>query len=866
MDLVKEQNRLENEQLVSSRLKVLNQFTSLLAKGGGADTPEGMALKRLGIKRLSSSIKEYLNAEIRGKGSTKRKPLLIYKGREEELALLTITSVLTCILERPTTLQAVTNSIRRNLINATLLDRFKKEQPKLNSYLEYEYKRRGQEYILSRKKRLAQMILTNSTEDLGQNTALALMDVVLQANLGLFDVIRRFKGGVYSKSKTKMYYLSLTDEAREVMSHIQDFLTGLCILYKPILLPPKRWSIDTFDTLTHGGYFFSNRIGLVKHKNKISRELFNNHIDFCNTNKDSEESKSFNTLCGIINGIQDTKWRVNSYILDIVDIIIANNIQDYQSPVDNPRCIGDIPFMEYVNVDDIVKPESFGEVYKVLDSRGIERIRHVKKEDYKAYYTIREKTLAKLEANNSNRVMFQLAVSLAKDFSKYEHFYFSYTMDFRGRLYPVQQLLNPQSHSRIKALLEFSEGVIATEEGIKWIKIGIANSSGRDKLTFKERIAWVDANLDNIKEAQEKPLEMISWWNDTDEPLLFLSGCKALSDALKGIPVHYPVPLDATCSGIQMYSGLLLDKEGAEAVNVVPTLSKEAEQLPSDIYQQVADKVEGYIEAGEYPKYFDFIDSEGVDRRESTVAEARGLKGQVTRSLTKRNVMTQPYSVTQRGMYNQLKEIFDKEEADGNIFWKGKKWVNLRLLVILNSRAIGETVKGATRGQSFLKDVAFYLNIENKPMKWLTPVFKFPVIQAQPKIAEKRVISSLGKIKFKHVTDDVDRRRQISAIAPNYIHSLDATLMYLTIQKLLAEGVTSFALIHDSFATDCNNVALLNKSVRDSYIELFKGKPLEDWYRQVEAQSACGIPITPASVMVGDLDLEEVRTSMYMFS
>jgi hypothetical protein len=58
----------------------------------------------------------------------------------------------------------------------------------------------------------------------------------------------------------------------------------------------------------------------------------------------------------------------------------------------------------------------------------------------------------------------------------------------------------------------------------------------------------------------------------------------------------------------------------------------------------------------------------------------------------------------------------------------------------------------------------------------------------------------------------------------------------------------------------------LNKCVRESYIELFKGNPLEEWYKQVEAQSACGIPITPASVMVGDLDLEEVMSSEYMFS
>ncbi len=860
-DLVAVQRKMEEDQLISSRTKILNQFTKLASQKGGDTTPEGMALKRLGIKRLSGSLEEYLNAPIRGRSSVRRKPLLAFKGKEDELALLVISSVLRCLLERPTSLQGVTGSIRRELVNTALLTQFKVEQPKLNSYLEYEYKRRGADYILSRKKRLAQMLLTNEAEAIGQDTAVALLDVLIQSNIGLIEILRRHKDNRIGKNKTQMYFLSLSADAREVIDKIQEFLTQMSILYKPILLPPKKWSIESYDTIIHGGYFFSNTIPLVKHKSKISRELFNKHLDYCNDNPESEESIKFNDLCEVINGIQNTKWRVNSYILDLVRLIIDGNLTDPNAPSDNPKCIGDIPYMEYIDVDKLILKETYGETYVTTNNKGEQYTRHTNKADYKSYYTAREKTLAKLEAINSNRVMFKLAISLAEEFKEYNCFYYSYTTDFRGRLYPVQQILNPQSHSRVKALLEFGDGVIPDEVGLYWIKVGIANSSGRDKLEFKDRVQWVDDNLLLIKEVVESPLDHVAWWNDTDEPLLFLSGCKALVDGLNGLPVHYPVPLDATCSGIQIYSGLLLDKEGAEAVNVLQTGT-----TPSDIYGKVADRVNLYLAKGEYPPFFEFTDSEGVLRKAYTYTEAKGLEGNVTRYWTKRNVMTQPYSVTKRGMYDQLKELFDKEESEGNHFWRGEKWVNIRLLVVLNSRAIEEIVTGATKGQEFLKDTAFYLNVENKPIKWLTPFFKFPVIQAQTRIAEKRIISALGKIKFRSFTNDIDRRRQTNAIAPNYIHSLDATLLYMTVQRCRKDGVKSFSVIHDSFAVDCNSVHLLNKHVRESYYDLFKSEPLLDWYNQVQQQAVCDIPVHPSDVIVGDLDLSEVLNSTYMFS
>lgn len=871
MNLLEIQEQYEARQLSSSKSKVLNTFTALVERAGGNDTPEGNALNRLGIRRIEEALKEYLSANLRGHRAMAREPLMFYKSREDELALILISTVVGALLKAPASVQNLTKLVGRAIDNAKLLDVFSKENPKLDAYIEYEYKRRGIKYIQSRKKRLASILIAEPEDIVHISTPLALIDLLIKQNLGLFEIIRRH-GQLYIGKRTAgkltktMYYLKLSEESRKMISVVQDRLIDLSILYKPLVIKPKQWDLSTVNGSNHGGYWHNTKIPFVRHKNKLSRGIWNklrqlNGRESINDGEiytEWDKPQYLSRLTKVVNGIQGTKWRVNQYILDIASEICDKNIVDPESPVENPRCIGKIPYMDYINVNDLVDPEHYGPVY--LNAQG--RVRHVNRADYKAYYTAKEKTLAKLEAMNSKRVMFRLAINLAKEFSKYEHFYFSYSIDFRGRLYPIQQILNPQSNSNVKALLEFATPVIPTQQGLYWLRIAVANSAGQDKLTFEERIQWVSDNFIDIAESASAPLSKASFWSSLDEPLMFLSACKALTDGLRGLPVHFPVALDATCSGIQIYSGLLLDKEGAEAVNVV---HKSGQTRPNDIYQQVADLVNKYLSLGEYPKKISFNDSEGTYRVASTEIEARSLEGKVHRGLVKRNVMTQPYSVTMHGMFDQLRELFDASEANGDVFWRGEKWIAIRLLVLLNSRAISEVVKGASIGQQYIKELAREINLENKPLQWETPIFKFPVIQTQTKNKMRRIKCALGKIKFLQSTTDMDKKRQSNAIAPNLIHSLDAVLMYLTVERLLISGCESFNLIHDSFSVPCNEVDQLNKCVRDSYVELFEGDPLEDWYKQMQMQVS-KILTTPNKVIVGDLDLGQVKASTYIFN
>jgi len=464
-------------------------------------------------------------------------------------------------------------------------------------------------------------------------------------------------------------------------------------------------------------------------------------------------------------------------------------------------------------------------------------------------------------ANKSRKIQLALTLDLANQFKDFEKIYFTYKIDFRGRLYPVQQMLNPQGSAIIKSLLEFSEGQVPTERGIYWLKIALANAYGKSKLSFKEREAWTDENIEDIKAFAENPYDALFFVEEADEPFVFLSLAQALNDGLQGKEVNVPVGLDASCSGIQIYAGLMLDEKAAKSVNVI----NNEEDKPADVYDLVAKKVVSYLVAGDYPKIFSFTTRDGIKKEVSTEIEANSLIKTLNRSHVKRNVMTLPYSVSERGMYNQLKEIFKVAKDDNIPFWKGEEFIAIRLLVILNKKAIKSIVVGAVKGQEFIKSITrdFSHNSKNS-MFWLSPFFNIPIIQHTTAKKVHRYKTALGYLRFKINTDILDKKKQSSSIAPNLIHSLDATLMFLTVEDMIKSDVANFQLIHDCYYTDCNNIDIMNKSIRKSYFLLFNNNPLQEWLEQIN--TLYDTHKKASDIMINTLVLDDVLKSNYLFS
>jgi hypothetical protein len=76
---------------------------------------------------------------------------------------------------------------------------------------------------------------------------------------------------------------------------------------------------------------------------------------------------------------------------------------------------------------------------------------------------------------------------------------------------------------------------------LEYVKIDISNAYGKDKLSFKQRIAWVDSIKDLHKYVPK-----------AEKPAQFLAAVYALEDAKNKIPSGHLVEWDSCASGISI--------------------------------------------------------------------------------------------------------------------------------------------------------------------------------------------------------------------------------------------------------------------------------------------------------------------------
>jgi DNA-directed RNA polymerase len=209
-----------------------------------------------------------------------------------------------------------------------------------------------------------------------------------------------------------------------------------------------------------------------------------------------------------------------------------------------------------------------------------------------------------------------------------------------------------------------------------------------------------------------------------------------------------------------------------------------------------------------------------------------------------------------------LTDILDDYEGTDKQFWIGEKWIAATFLSRLNYRGIGEVVEGAVVCRDFLKSLTKEVIDKGNHIFYKTPIFGFPVVHRIVKYNTSRVTTALAKLSIRTPTTQLDGKRMVNGIAPNYIHSLDAVLMFRTVERLLTRGVTSFALIHDSYGVHAADTEKLAEEVRESFIELFDSDPLYDFTEQTAPFKA----LEAREIMINDLDLNKVRNSEYIFS
>ncbi len=838
MTKLERQIKIEQDAHEYSYQKFLNELSNRIGMGAGHELPEGTLLIKTTIDTIADKLIEYFNAPLRGGRRADRDYLVDYFDRPHDLALLVLNCTIGMISKdasvKPMRLAgSITNALHKNYI----LMKLKDQHPKLYSFIEREFKKRGKGYIHSRKTKLGLMKANLDESLLSKDTArvaLQLIDIVIKSGCGLIE-----KDVEFSKGR-KSAVIRYTDEAFKLILRSREAISLTYRKYPILIIPPVDWS-----RLGGSLGYYTEKLykgNAIKMRGR-NRKMLLKYTD----------EKPMDRYLDVLNRMGATKWRINRRVYDVMKEILDENIVDHESNRNNPYLVGGLPYNRTQQAEDYIDISNYGEIHSEGKYLGLPKDKAMYKQWYKAMELQKEVILI----NRSKAISMNLAMIDATTYVNEPEIYFSYQADSRGRFYPVQQHLNPQSRGEIKALLEFGDGVpIENEEQLRWFKIFGANCYGADKEEYPDRVRIIDEMNTKIRLIANDPIRYREHWKDADDPFKFLAWCFEYRDYLND-PVefrsHLSIGLDATCSGVQIYSGLLRDRDGARSVNVIG-------ETREDVYARVADKVNQYLLTGDYMKSITFKKKDGTINNSSTIAEADSMKGKVNRKLTKPNTMTLPYNVSSYGMYEQNMELLNEIEAKGDIPWRGDKWVLARLLTELNNRAILATVKGARIGQEFLKDVTKEIVKKGGYIFYTTPIIGFPVLHKVNRMQSTRLSTELGQLSIAEYTDEIHGAKMVNGIAPNYVHSLDQTLMCLTIENMV--DCKSFHMVHDDYGVPINQIEQLNIGVRKAFVDLFETHPLMLFIKQVLPEWEDKV----ADIMIDTLDLKEVYDSKYIFS
>jgi len=657
-----------------------------------------------------------------------------------------------------------------------------------------------------------------------------LVELMMDATglVGLETVNTRQRGR--PKSTTT---LSLSPAATEWVLDYNRRVESLSPVTLPCVIPPRPWT-----GLRAGGYWTSS----IRQWDFVKTPNRGPHMALLRG-----PEADLSRVMGAVNAIQETPWRINPRVLAVVKAIWDGGLD---IPVLPPKELPEIPDKP----DDIATNA-----------------------EAKAAWKRRAHEVWRLRADlMTKRRMVVECLRVADSFIDREALYFPHHLDFRGRLYAMPRWLHPQGPDLAKGLLTFAEGKpLGTAEAARWLAIHVANTWGEDKATFEERCAWVDAHTADILATADDPLTN-RWWVGADSPFCFLASCFEWAGYVRegyAFRSSLPIALDGSCNGLQHYSAMLRDPVGGAAVNLVPS------DRPQDVYAEVARAVLARLEAlatapAEPPPEEEEDDRARMIRERQPSWAAAFLAFGVDRKITKRAVMVLPYGGTITSCRDYVRDaVFEREAALGH---KAQVPEEERNVAIgwLGSRvwaAIGDVVVAARAGMGWLQAASRVASKAALPLSWVAPsgfvAFQKYVTRIERQV-ETRIHGRVMKPVVAEDTDDISASRQASALAPNFVHSLDAAALTMTVLRAKAAGIGAFAMIHDSYATHAADTEALAAHLREAFVSLYVDHdPLKDFRdRLVAALPEELRGEAPELPERGSLDLQQVRNSPFFFA
>jgi DNA-directed RNA polymerase len=397
----------------------------------------------------------------------------------------------------------------------------------------------------------------------------------------------------------------------------------------------------------------------------------------------------------------------------------------------------------------------------------------------------------------SSAYMYKRAMKSSKTLGS-RRFRFPYFLDSRSRTYTDTTCgITPQGADHEKALVIPTYAEKLTPSGLIAL---IEAANGYSELDFTQEDMCRHIN---------DPKGYHHEWSKSDKPYSYLA-CAALvyrhsKDPNEPLPAFKP--LDGRCSGLQHWSAVVRSNA------ITRHLGMHIDEADLDIYEKVA-----------------------ADWRETLEPEWQYL---ATRKAAKIPVMTWGYNATMMTSMEHIGKLYGaKSKWDDNIqaYVTDGKGLERGVTSKFGAqiyRQLQDTLGPLQGAVSWVSDCAVLISkIGNVEIRWPTPD-GFTCMQRKVKGETKDLACTLSDdsrfqldiLDFSKDTPNTGKHR--SAIAPNIIHSLDATHLRMVARRLKELGLPMI-FIHDSFATHCNHEQALYDIIVDTFIELYSMDYLQD--------------------------------------
>ena len=314
---------------------------------------------------------------------------------------------------------------------------------------------------------------------------------------------------------------------------------------------------------------------------------------------------------------------------------------------------------------------------------------------------------------------------------------------------------------------------------------------------------------------------------------------------------------------VQHFSAILRDPIGAKEVNLAPG------DKPNDIYQTVANKVNVVLRQDAQTGTGDTTDEKTQQIRYGIKTLAQGwLSFGVTRKVTKRPVMTLAYGAKQFGFRDQILEDTIVSHIGEGLFTSDNANQYAGYMAKLIWDAVQTTVIKAVEGMEWLQKVARMVTKNGEVIQWTTPmgfIVQQPYMVYQVHTYQMRFLHITKRFYDAEMTGEVDRRKQSQAIAPNFIHSMDASHLQLTVNRAAEAEITNFAMIHDSYGTSLAKAGLLFYLIRKCFVEMYLTHDVLTAFENDMVPFISSKQHLPPQPTKGMFNIDQIKESLYAF-